>query len=121
MDTLLQAGFSNTAWAAALAAVAWSAGRIWRRRPALAHVLWLAVMLKLVTPSLVSVSVPAWPAATRATPSPVLPTQVSVAGKPRTGTMGLRSARHTPSPLRSSTLSPAPYARPPARSPGDPS
>lgn len=109
MDTLLQAGLNNTAWAAALAVLAWCATRLCRNRPALAHVLWLAVMLKLVTPSLVSVSVPAWPAATRATPSPTRPTQVSVADEPRAGNDGppVRTALAEPAPVVDAPAEPA--------------
>ena len=40
-------------WAAALALGATVAGRVFRQRPALTHGLWLLVLLKLVTPSLV--------------------------------------------------------------------
>lgn len=65
MDALLRAGFSNTAWAAALALLAWCVTRLCRRRPALAHVLWLAVLLKLVTPPLVSAPFLEWPVAPR--------------------------------------------------------
>src|SRR5438067_2512125 len=59
MGPLLQVGLSNCVMALALAAVAASAGR-WCRRPAVAHGLWLLVLLKLVTPPLVPVPVP-WP------------------------------------------------------------
>ncbi|MDR3638188.1 MAG: efflux RND transporter periplasmic adaptor subunit [Isosphaeraceae bacterium] len=58
MDALLRLGLSNTAWATALAALAWCVSRICQRRPALIHALWLAVLLKLVTPSLVAVPLP---------------------------------------------------------------
>lgn len=53
MATLQHAVLSNVGWAAALALAASAAGRVFPRRPALAHGLWLAVLLKLVTPSLV--------------------------------------------------------------------
>jgi beta-lactamase regulating signal transducer with metallopeptidase domain len=59
MSPLLQVGLSNCVMALALAAVAASAGR-WCRRPAVAHGLWLLVLLKLVTPPLVTIPVP-WP------------------------------------------------------------
>ncbi|HEV3121781.1 MAG TPA: M56 family metallopeptidase, partial [Isosphaeraceae bacterium] len=60
MPALLEIGLANalaaTALALAAAAVGWH-----RRRPALAHSLWLLVLLKLVTPPLVSFPVE-WPA-----------------------------------------------------------
>ncbi len=55
MDALLHAGLTNAAWATALALAAAIGARIWRRHPAAAHVLWLLVLLKLVTPSLIQV------------------------------------------------------------------
>ena len=60
MDGLLPVVLSNGVLATALALVAAVAGRL-GRRPALTHGLWLLVLLKLVTPPLVSVPV-AWPA-----------------------------------------------------------
>jgi beta-lactamase regulating signal transducer with metallopeptidase domain len=56
METLLEVGLSNAAMAAALAVIATLAGLVCRR-PALVHALWLLVLLKLVTPPLVSFSV----------------------------------------------------------------
>jgi beta-lactamase regulating signal transducer with metallopeptidase domain len=61
VDTFLQVGLSNAVAAAALALLAVAAGAVCRR-PALAHGLWLLVLLKLLTPPLVRVPVP-WPAA----------------------------------------------------------
>jgi RND family efflux transporter MFP subunit len=58
VDALLHAALNNAGWAAALALVAAVGGRIWRRRPAVVHALWLMVLLKLVTPSLVQFSLP---------------------------------------------------------------
>ena len=60
MDTLLHVGLSNAVLATALALPAAAASRL--RRPALAHGLWLLVLLKLLTPPLWRVPVP-WPAA----------------------------------------------------------
>jgi RND family efflux transporter MFP subunit len=51
--TLQYAVLSNVGWAAILALMATVAGRVFRQRPALIHGLWLLVLLKLVTPSLV--------------------------------------------------------------------
>jgi len=61
MPPLLEIGLSNALAATVLALAAAVAG-CYRRRPALAHSLWLLVLLKLVTPPLVSLPV-AWPAA----------------------------------------------------------
>jgi beta-lactamase regulating signal transducer with metallopeptidase domain len=57
VETLLLVGVSNAVVAGALAVVAGAAGRLCRR-PALAHSLWLLVLLKLVTPPLVHLSLP---------------------------------------------------------------
>jgi beta-lactamase regulating signal transducer with metallopeptidase domain len=63
LHALLSAAASNALAAAALAVPAALASR--RGRPALAHGLWLLVLLKLVTPPLLPVAVP-WPAAAEA-------------------------------------------------------
>jgi beta-lactamase regulating signal transducer with metallopeptidase domain len=60
MDTLLHVGLGNAVLAGVLAIVVGLLLRI-LRRPALAHALWLLVLLKLVTPPLVSLPCP-WPA-----------------------------------------------------------
>ena len=59
MDELFRVGLTNAAWATALAVAATAAARFCRRRPAVVHVLWLLVLIKLVTPSLLSVELPA--------------------------------------------------------------
>ncbi len=56
MESLLEVGLSNAFMAAALAMLAALVG-LMCRRPALVHALWLLVLLKLVTPPLVSFSV----------------------------------------------------------------
>ncbi len=53
METLFLEVLSNVGWAAALALVATLADPVLRQRPALIHGLWVLVLLKLVTPSLV--------------------------------------------------------------------
>ncbi len=53
METLFHEVLSNVGWAAGLALVATVAAPVCRRRPALIHGLWVLVLLKLVTPSLV--------------------------------------------------------------------
>src|SRR4051812_43592027 len=52
-------GLANALLAALLAALALAAGRF-SRRPALAHSLWVLVLLKLVTPPVVPLPVPGW-------------------------------------------------------------
>jgi beta-lactamase regulating signal transducer with metallopeptidase domain len=56
MDTLLHAGLSNVLMAAVLALPAAAVARL-GRRPALAHALWLLVLLKLLTPPLIPVPI----------------------------------------------------------------
>jgi beta-lactamase regulating signal transducer with metallopeptidase domain len=60
MDMLLHVGLANAVLATGLALAAWAVGRL-ARRPALAHALWLLVLLKLITPPLLTVPV-SWPA-----------------------------------------------------------
>jgi beta-lactamase regulating signal transducer with metallopeptidase domain len=60
MKTLLELGLWNAAAAAVLALAAAALARLCRR-PALAHTLWVLVLLKLVTPPLVPFALP-WPA-----------------------------------------------------------
>jgi beta-lactamase regulating signal transducer with metallopeptidase domain len=66
VSTLLFVGLGNAVMAAGLAVVAAAVTRIWRA-PALAHALWLLVLLKLVTPPLVPVPF-SWPQPEIATP-----------------------------------------------------
>lgn len=57
MHPLLQLGLSNALMALPLALLAALVGRLFRR-PALTHALWLLVLIKLVTPPLVSLPLP---------------------------------------------------------------
>jgi beta-lactamase regulating signal transducer with metallopeptidase domain len=59
MNLLVPALLSNAAIVALLATGAYAVTRIWRN-PQLAHALWVLVLLKLVTPPLVNVPLPAW-------------------------------------------------------------
>jgi beta-lactamase regulating signal transducer with metallopeptidase domain len=59
MNLLVQALLSNVAIVAVLAVTVYALTRIWRN-PQLAHALWVLVLLKLVTPPLVNVPLPAW-------------------------------------------------------------
>jgi beta-lactamase regulating signal transducer with metallopeptidase domain len=63
METMLAVGMWNALGATLLAVVATSAGRVCRR-PALLHVLWLLVLLKLLAPPLWAVPV-RWPEPSR--------------------------------------------------------
>jgi bla regulator protein BlaR1 len=61
VDTLGHAALGNAVLVVLMAPVAALAARVWRRRPAVVHSLWLLVLLKFVTPSLVQVPLPRWP------------------------------------------------------------
>ncbi len=50
MEPLINATLSNSLLAAALAVVALAVSRLLKNKPAIAHVLWLLVLVKLVTP-----------------------------------------------------------------------
>ena len=53
---ILEAVLGNLAAAAALAGIAFTIGR-WANRPALAHTLWILVLLKLLIPAPVTIPV----------------------------------------------------------------
>lgn len=74
---IFEAVLGNLAVASALAVLALAAGR-WANRPALAHALWLLVLVKLLTPPVVTIPVRCLPAREEAVvpppaASPVLP------------------------------------------------
>src|SRR5499425_77416 len=73
MQSLVETALSNALVASLLAVLAFVVSR-WRR-PALAHALWLLVLLKLVTPPLVPVAVP-WPLPVPAADDPPAPPRV---------------------------------------------
>src|SRR5262249_33116705 len=58
VGALLHAGLINAVWTVVLALAAALGSRWWRRHPAVGHGLWLLVLLKLVTPSLVQFTLP---------------------------------------------------------------
>ena len=58
MDAILYAGLNNAAWTVILALAAAAGARRWRSLPAVGHALWLMVLLKLVTPSVLQFSLP---------------------------------------------------------------
>ena len=95
MDDLFRIALSNAAWAAGLALVAATGSHFFRRRPALAHTLWLLVLLKLVTPPILTVA-PPWGEVT---------TKDAVAAEPAIGTTV--AAVEITSPGSSNTESPA--------------
>src|SRR5262245_29510642 len=66
---IFEAVLGNLAVASALAVVAFAAGR-WANRPALAHALWLLVLVKLLTPPLVTIPVRCLPAKVEPAPAP---------------------------------------------------
>jgi beta-lactamase regulating signal transducer with metallopeptidase domain len=83
VNALLQIALSNALIAGGLALVAFGLGRLCRR-PALAHALWLLVLLKLLTPPLLPVAVP-WPEAApaqEAAVAPILPAATTPADQP---------------------------------------
>jgi RND family efflux transporter MFP subunit len=57
VDELFRLGLTNAAWATVLLVAATVATRLLRSRPAVVHVLWLLVLIKLVTPSLTRVGI----------------------------------------------------------------
>jgi hypothetical protein len=59
VDGLFCLVLTNAAWATALALAATVGAWLCRRRPAIVHVLWLLVLVKLVTPSMTQVGLPA--------------------------------------------------------------
>jgi beta-lactamase regulating signal transducer with metallopeptidase domain len=83
MDLFLRVGLGNAVAATLLALAAAAVGRL-ARRPALAHGLWLLVLLKLLTPPLWQVPVP-WPvggpppATAEVPPAPALPADTTTA------------------------------------------
>lgn len=58
MSTIVQMGLENACVATVLACVAAAVGTSFRGRPAVAHCLWLLVLVKLVTPPIWDVAVP---------------------------------------------------------------
>jgi beta-lactamase regulating signal transducer with metallopeptidase domain len=80
VDTVLQAVVSN-ALVASLLAVPAAAVSYRMRRPALAHGLWLLVLIKLVTPPLWNVPV-SWPASLSSSPEPAVASAVPISSSP---------------------------------------
>lgn len=70
MDTLLHVGLSNAVLVLPLVVLA-AGATAWGRRPALAHGLWLLVLVKLVTPPMLSLPIPRWTTEQTAPSEPV--------------------------------------------------
>ena len=73
MDAILYAGLNNAAWTVILALAAAAGARWWRSLPAVGHALWLMVLLKLVTPSVLQFSLPRTDLRTRDARAPIAP------------------------------------------------
>src|SRR3954451_15990044 len=69
MERLFTLGLSNALAAAVLAIGVAALGRLFVRRPAALHCLWLLVLLKLVTPPLFEVPIVGFPAEAAKEPS----------------------------------------------------
>ncbi len=68
MGSLVEMGLANALVAGVLAIVALVAGRF-SRRPAMVHALWLLVLVKLVTPPVITLPVPWWEVAAVVVPA----------------------------------------------------
>ena len=110
MDDLFRVAISNAVWAAGLALVAVAGSRLFRRRPALVHTLWLLVLLKLVTPPVLTVA-PPWGAVN-------VTTNDAVAAEPAIG--AAVAAAEITSPGFSNTESPTAFPRDLSRLPAPP-
>lgn len=87
MNLVLLTVASNLAVASCIAVIAYGVGR-WGRSPALAHLLWMAVFIKLITPPLVvaNVTVPSgWAVPFQSVVLDVQPSQQSQPGATNTG------------------------------------
>jgi WD40 repeat protein/beta-lactamase regulating signal transducer with metallopeptidase domain len=102
---IFEAVLGNLAMAAALAVVAWAVGR-WAKCPAVAHTLWLLVLVKLLTPPLFTIPVRCLPAKTEPPTAAVAPTPPASAASPATPEL---------SPVV--IVEPAPVAAPPSPRP----
>jgi beta-lactamase regulating signal transducer with metallopeptidase domain len=81
VDTLLHVGLSNAVLATALAVAAAAVSRVCRGRPAVAHSLWLLVLLKLLTPPLLTLRVP-WPDRAASVPEVPVPASAPTDAEP---------------------------------------
>src|SRR5262245_64555110 len=109
MTWLVTTGLTNALLAVLLAGVAYGIGR-WARRPALTHVLWVLVLIKLLTPPVFEVPI-GW----RIDPAVFGEAQVAVA--PRAMAPIVPSAVATPVAVNVGPAAPAPMPLPAARLP----
>jgi RND family efflux transporter MFP subunit len=58
MNAIFYSGLYNAGWTLILALAAATGARRWRKHPAVGHALWLIVLLKLMTPSVVQFALP---------------------------------------------------------------
>jgi RND family efflux transporter MFP subunit len=93
VDGLFRLVLTNAAWATALILAATVGAWLCRRRPAIVHVLWLLVLVKLVTPSVTQVGLPA----------------AAVVSLPPAG-RGSARAGQTPGRIEGGVMRPAPSA-----------
>jgi len=107
-DILLRIGLSNLLISLAIAVVAWAV-QAWGKHPRIAHLLWLLVLVKLVTPPIVTlpvfaapgpVAIAAEPLAAFAGPGPAAAVDASVA----TANAPLAAAVPSPMELAKTTL-----------------
>jgi RND family efflux transporter MFP subunit len=78
VDAIFYAGLYNAAWTVILALAAAAGARWWRSLPAVGHALWLLVLLKLVTPSLVQFALPYTDVRARDGRAPIAPIEPRV-------------------------------------------
>ncbi len=116
---ILEAVLGNLAVATALAGVALVVGR-WANRPALAHVLWLLVLLKLLTPPVVTIPVKCLPARPEVSAAPPVVRPAPVTPAEFTPVVVAEPEPHAaPAPLPTAPIAQAAPAAPPqAAGPG---
>jgi RND family efflux transporter MFP subunit len=71
VGAILYGGLNNASWTVILALAAAAGARWWRSLPAVGHALWLMVLLKLVTPSVIQFSLPDIDVGTRDARAPI--------------------------------------------------
>jgi RND family efflux transporter MFP subunit len=116
VDAIFHYALTNTAWALVLGVVAAIGSRVWWRRPAIGHVLWLLVLLKLLLPSLLSLPTVPRPAKAPG-PSEAASVRASVpdaaiAPVSASPIASRRSEPAQPAPHSAAEQSPRPWVRP---------
>lgn len=97
MLTVLTWGLSNAVAATVLAVVAWVCTRSRRVSPAVVHAVWILVLLKLITPPVLTITVPSeWFAtATPKVAPPAIPTKLETQAAPGTVDAAVEAATTT--------------------------